>query len=114
MYEDIRAALIDMQKTPKVTERTRLSHLVSSLSKEIRKTMNKGYTIADIAQKLHDVAGVDIKPKTLASYLHRSEQKRMQNVRSVEISADDAADDDEKEAQEEEQAIGQGDGRRDG
>ena len=71
MYEEIKTALIKMEKNPKVTERTRLRDLISALSTQIRRTMKKGYSLEDIAKTLRETAEIDIKPKTLATYLHR-------------------------------------------
>ncbi len=89
MYEEIKTALIKMEQNPKVNERTRLHNLIADLSTQIRRTMDKGYTLDDIAQTLRDVAEIDIKTNTLATYLRRygkAKPKRRMTASSKPVS----------------------------
>ena len=70
-FEKARAALIEMKKYPKASDKIRLCDVVSALAGEIKAVLKQGYSLTDVISTLKETEGIEIKEVTLRDYLHR-------------------------------------------
>ncbi len=91
-YENARSMLAEARKNPKMGDKALLRDIVYALAHDIRRTMNKGYTLADIVKILHDSESVDIKVRTLATYLRRCKKKNTETKEKKHATVRSAKD----------------------